>query len=446
MAYTVNKTSGAVLTTIADGTIDTTTDLTLIGKNYAGYGEVLNEDLVKLLENFANTSAPSSPIAGQIWWDTSNSLLKVYTGTAFKTVSSSTSSATTPSNNVTGDLWWDTTNAQLKVYNGSSFTLIGPAFTSGSGQSGPIIDTVTDSVGSDHVVVKMFVSDTIVAILSKDSEFTPQSAIAGFATIKPGYNLSTTVSSAQWYGTASNADTLDSLNSTQFLRSDENDSTSGRLSILNDTGIVIGADSDLTIGVSGANVTIRNTTSDGDINFNINDGGTNKTVFLVDGASAAILPGSNNTHNIGASGNVFATVYATTFNGTSTQAQYADLAEIFETDDEYSVGTLVKIGGSKEATMVLEENSPYVLGVIAENPAYLMNSDGIGQAVALIGRVPVHVTGSVEKGDRLVSAGYGKAKKYVPLDNNPLYSMHPAFIGYALEDGENELIEAFIGK
>ena len=95
MAYTVNKTSGAVLTTISDGTIDTTTDLILIGKNYAGYGEFLNENAVKLLENFANTSAPSSPLAGQMWWDTTNGLLKVYNGTTFKTVSSSTAAATT---------------------------------------------------------------------------------------------------------------------------------------------------------------------------------------------------------------------------------------------------------------------------------------------------------------------------------------------------------------
>ena len=70
MAYTVNKTSGALLATVSDGTIDNSTDLTFIGKNYSGYGELLNENFVKLLENFANTSAPSSPIAGQIWWDT----------------------------------------------------------------------------------------------------------------------------------------------------------------------------------------------------------------------------------------------------------------------------------------------------------------------------------------------------------------------------------------
>ena len=115
MAYTINKTSGTILATVADGTIDTTTDITLVGKNYAGYGEFLNENQIKLLENFANSSAPSSPIAGQIWWDTTNSLLKVYTGSAFKTISASTASSSQPSSSVTGDLWWDTTNGQLKV-------------------------------------------------------------------------------------------------------------------------------------------------------------------------------------------------------------------------------------------------------------------------------------------------------------------------------------------
>jgi len=177
MAYTVNKTSGAVLTTISDGTIDTTTDLILIGKNYAGYGEFLNENMVKMLENFANTSAPSSPLAGQMWWDTTNSLLKVYSGTAFKTVSSSTSSATTPTTGVTGDLWWDTTNGQLKVYNGTTWTTIGPAFTSGTGTSGSIVETVTDNAATDHVVVKLYVNNTVLGTISKSTVFTPQALI-----------------------------------------------------------------------------------------------------------------------------------------------------------------------------------------------------------------------------------------------------------------------------
>ena len=205
MAYTVNKTSGAVLTTISDGTIDTTTDLTLIGKNYAGYGEFLNENMVKMLENFANTSAPSSPLAGQMWWDTTNSLLKVYSGTAFKTVSSSTSSATTPSTGVTGDLWWDTTNGQLKVYNGTTWTTIGPAFTSGTGTSGSIVETVTDSGATDHVVVKLYVNNTVVGTISKSTVFTPQAALSGFATVSPGIQVSSTVTGAKFQGTATDS-------------------------------------------------------------------------------------------------------------------------------------------------------------------------------------------------------------------------------------------------
>jgi len=440
VSYTVNKTSGAVLTTIADGTIDTTTDLTLIGKNYAGYGEILNEDFVKLLENFANTSAPSSPIAGQLWWDTSGSLMKVYTGTVFKTISSSTSSATTPTNNVTGDLWWDTTNTQLKVYNGTSFTLIGPAFTTGTGQSGPVIDTITDSLGSDHVVVKMFVSDAIVAIISKDAVFTPQTAISGFATVKPGYNLSTTVSGAQFIGTVSNADTLDTINSTQFLRSDEADTTSGTFGVLNDSGITIGADSDLTIGVAGSDVTVRNTTLDGDLKFNVNDGGVNTTVAFIDGATSAILPGTTNTHNIGSASNKFATIYATTFNGTSTQAQYADVAENFAADSAYAPGTLVALGGAEEVTLANEELSDKVFGVVSTNPAHLMNAglEG-GTAVALTGRCPVCVVGQVRKGDRLVSAGNGFARAAGP-DEATAFNV----IGRALEDGADGNIEAFV--
>ena len=129
MAYTINKTDGTILSTVSDGTVDTTTDLVLIGKNYSGYGEFQNENYVKLLENFASTTAPGSPIAGQVWFDKTNNALKVYNGTVFKTVSSTTVSASTPSGADTGDLWWDTTNAQLKVYDGSAFVTIGPPYS-----------------------------------------------------------------------------------------------------------------------------------------------------------------------------------------------------------------------------------------------------------------------------------------------------------------------------
>jgi hypothetical protein len=448
MAYTVNKTNGTILATVADGTIDTTTDLTLIGKNYAGYGEFFNENLVKLLENFANTSAPSSPIAGQMWWDSTNSLLKVYTGTTFKTVSSSTSSASTPTTNVTGDLWWDTTNGQLKVYNGTSFTTIGPSFTSGTGTSGAIVETVTDSGATDHVVVKIYTNNTVVATVSKDATFTPQSALSGFATIKPGVQLSTAVSNAKFQGTATDSDQLGGIAAANFLRSDASDSTSGVLSVLNDTGIVVGVDSDFTVGVSGSDISLSNATSDGDILIKVNDGGVVSTAMTFDGATNrvsvagaptdslhiatkayvdATVSGAgalattggtmtgdilvSGTVNFGSSGNRVTTVFATTFNGTATAAEYADLAENFVPDNNYAPGTVVALGGVEEITAVNEELSDNVFGVVSSQPAYLMNSAQQGGApVAVAGRVPVRVIGRINKGDRLVSAGNGLAR------------------------------------
>jgi hypothetical protein len=126
MAYTINLTDGTIFATIADGTINTASSMTLVGKNYAGYGEFLDENFIHLLENSSNTTAPGAPLEGQLWWDSGNSLLKVYNGSVFKTISAATSSSTAPTSNVTGDLWYDTVNAQLKVWTGTAFLLVGP--------------------------------------------------------------------------------------------------------------------------------------------------------------------------------------------------------------------------------------------------------------------------------------------------------------------------------
>ncbi len=487
MAYTVNKTSGALLATVSDGTIDNTTDLIMIGKNYSGYGELLNENFVKLLENFSNTSAPSAPLAGQLWWDSTNSLLKVYNGATFKTVSSSTASGSTPSSGVTGDLWWDTTNSQLKVYNGSTWTLIGPAFTQGSGQSGPVITTVADTGATDHVIVKMYVSDTIVAIISKDSTFTPNSAISGFATIKQGYNVNSTLASAKFHGTATDSDSLGGVSAAGYLRSNDNDTTTGTLGVANDTGLTVGADADAKISVSGSDVTLANQTSDGDIIISVNDGGVVTTAAHFDGATADLIlradpsvalgaatksyvdtqlsatgaailrdgsasmqgdlvPDADNTRDLGSNALKWNQVFATTFEGQSTSAQYADLAERFAADDFIEPGTIVALGGVEEITKVNEELSDKVFGVVSTRPAYLMNSKAGGNAshpaVAVSGRVPVRVTGTVTKGDRLVSAGNGMARSASTGEANYFNC-----IGRALQDKntpEVGEIEAFV--
>lgn len=318
MAYTINKTNGAVLTTVADGTIDNTADLTLIGKNYSGYGEILNENFVKLMENFASSSQPSSPLSGQLWWDLSNNSLKVYTGTGFKVISGSTASATQPASATLGDLWFDTVNAQLRVYNGATWTLIGPSFTAGTGTSGAVITTVLDNTGASHVIVQFYVNEVIVAILSKDSTFTPQSTISGFPTISPGIQISNSVVGASFVGTALNADLLDNLNSTQFIRSDANANTTGQLGIKNDSGVTVGVDDDLRLSVSGSTVLFNNNTSNGNIDFRVNrSSGGVTTALAVDGTTGNVTiattpPPGDNTLRIATTAFVTAAVSTST--------------------------------------------------------------------------------------------------------------------------------------
>jgi hypothetical protein len=438
MSYTINLTDGTIFAVVADGTINTDSSQTLVGKNYAGYGEFLDENFIRLLENAANTTAPGAPLTGQLWYDKTNNILKCYNGTIFKSISGAIASTSQPTSNVAGDLWFDTTNDQLKVYNGTAFITIGPAFTSGEGTSGAIVTTITDNVASDHVVVQMFVNNVIVSIFSKDATFTPASAISGFATIGPGLNMSTTVSNAVFNGTATNADTLDTLNSTSFMRSDAATSNNTSISILADTGLFVGADSDAKLSVSGTSITLANQTSDGDTLLTVNDGGVTKTVIQIDGATATVGVRditnlqADGVGNIGSASLAFNTVHAK-----ATSAQYADMAERFHADAEYAPGTIVELGGINEITLAVDELSEKVFGVVSTQPAYLMNGNAGSNVthppIAMSGRVPVNVIGFVTKGDRLVSAGNGLARAG-NLDELSSFNV----IGRALESKADE--------
>ena len=449
MAYTINLTNGTIFATIADGTINTNSSMILVGKNYAGYGEFLDENFIHLLENGSNATAPGAPLTGQLWLDSATSLMKVYTGTAFKTISAATASATAPTGNVTGDIWWDTVNQQLKVWNGSAFVLVGPASSSGQGTSGAIVETVTDNVAVDHVVIKLYVANTIVGIISKDATFTPQVAIVGFATISPGIQLSSTVSNNLFRGTSTDSQSLGGVSATSFLRSDQNDTTSGTLGILNDTGLTVGADQDAKISVTTAtsSVNIQNQTQDANIAVVVNDGGVTTTALLVNGSTSQVgVLGITNLNssgvgNIGAAGAVFNTVFAT-----ATTALYADVAERFAADVEMLPGTVVELGGSAEITKSVDELSENVFGVISTRAAYLMNSgagtDSTHPPIAMTGRVPVRVTGSIRKGDRLVAAGNGLARAAKAGEATAFNT-----IGRSLESKESEslgVIEAIV--
>jgi hypothetical protein len=445
MAYTITTTAGATLASIADGTINSTaTSLTLIGKNYAGYGIFLNENYIKLLENFTNSSAPNAPLTGQLWYDSTNALLKVYNGTIWKPISSSASGSSQPASPVTGDLWYDSANAQLKVWSGSAFITVGPSYTTTSGTSGAVVETILDSGSASHVVVKFFISNTVVGILSKDSTFTPQTSISGFTTIVPGFNLSSAIAGALFTGTVSTASTLQGITASQFLRSDQAASSAYAVTV---GSLLVG--SDLTVATSSGDVNVTNGTSNKDLNLFINKGGvstkaigitgTNGRVVLgndlnVTGAAnvtgtttlgvtsvtgaitlaAQMLPSANISVELGSTSLRWANVWATTFRGTAITAQYADLAERFEADNVYSPGTVVELGGEKEITAADQDLSDRVFGVISTRAGFLMNgeagSDITHPPVAMQGRVPVRVIGTVKKGDRLVSAGAGLAR------------------------------------
>jgi len=288
MAYTINNTAGTTLKVLADGTIDTaTTDLTLIGKGYAGFGERLNENFVKLLENFANTSEPSNKIKGQLWYDSLNNQINVYTGNKFKPVGSTTNSASAPSNAVLGDMWFDTSNTQLYIYSGTAWTLIGPTTVSGSGVTQVVAEAIEDNVGVQKSILKFVTNDTIVGIVSAE-EFTPGSAISGFATIKKGITLSTAISGNKLDGTATDADALGGVAAANYLRSNANDTTSGTLGVLNDDGLTIGSGSDITMKLSSDDFTIAQTTQDKDIIFTVNDGGTTTEALRINGSTGRI--------------------------------------------------------------------------------------------------------------------------------------------------------------
>jgi hypothetical protein len=452
MAYTINKYDGSQVTVIADGTIDNTLDIKLIGKNYAGYGEVQNENLVFLLENFSNATQPSKPIRGQIWFDSGTRKLKFYDGTKFRTTGGAEISATAPTGLTTGDFWYDTTNDQLYAWNGVEFILIGPQGVSGSGTTQMLSRSVLDSNSVGHAIIEAIVNDKTVYIISAD-EFTLSAInpITGFTAIKKGLTLAysstgVTATDDRFWGTATDSDKLGGVAAANYVQSGSaNFNTLVRFS---DLGYTVGNNNSLKVFIeSSTDPIIQNQVGD-KIIFRTTVASVTRTPLKIIGND--ILPGVDNSSDIGTTSFKFRTIYANSFNGTATQAstldvsgtfraastsatassiaardgsgnlyaslfqgeasqaRYADLAEKYLADDEYEVGTVVVIGGEKEVTASVWGKR--ALGAVSANPAYMMNSDLEGGTyIALKGRVPVKVIGSVKKGDNLIAANDGCA-------------------------------------
>ena len=288
MSYTVNKTNGSVLTIVGDGTVDSTsTDITLVGRKYSGYGEVLNENTIKLLENFANRTAPNSPLEGQVWYDTLEGRLKVYTGSVFKPTGGPLVQDTEPAGLVIGDLWINNEANQLYFYDGVDLSLAGPIYSNAEGKHGWIVENIVDTGNNGRSITGLWVNGERIGILSR-YQFTPRTAINGFASINVGLNFSTAVTGLKLHGTATSADAVAGIAPGQFLRSDESDITTGTLGVLNNGGLTLGSSSNFTQFINSTVTTFKNNLQDRDWLLQVNSSVTGGLTNAIDIDSSAL--------------------------------------------------------------------------------------------------------------------------------------------------------------
>jgi hypothetical protein len=343
MPYILYNSNGTQLATIADGSINaTSTPLTFVGKNYAGYGSILNQNLVYLLQNFANPTSPTNPVIGQLWYDSANKILKTYNGSIFKPLSSFNAGILPPTNNTTGDFWFDQNANQLYFYNGVSFILIGPQQT-GDSVANALPSQALGTDKNKHNILNFKVTDDsgisrIVGVASRD-EFTPSPNTelydANFTIIKQGITLPTSdanngnsISNANegayyFWGTAATAAALVYPTNAGspavvhpatdfFLYSDWKNALNDGLHINNNYGIIVGPRDDFKFQYSGAPNfygQIVNMTGAG-IDFQINLNGQTSTVISIQ--SESLIPSQTLAFDLGSPSNTYNNLYVNT--------------------------------------------------------------------------------------------------------------------------------------
>ena len=362
MTYVINNYDGTTLVSIADRTVNTTrTSIKLPGRDYPRYGEPVVENLVWMLQHFAAPSEPSNPITGQVWYDTNSQSLRVYNGAAWIGTGKTVTGSGFPISGELGQVFYNTAKRQMYVYDPAQtpipWKLIGPIGAyDNSDPANPLpgftsmeAATVVDTSSITRSIIKIVVKGQLVAVFSNDPSFAV-TTLPGFTTILPGLNLSSTLS-AVFNGSAVSAQTAG--NSSQ-------------------------------LGGAAASTYMRKDQSN--------------------------IPTLDASFDLGSTAQRLANVYVVTFNGVATSARYADLAERYHCDETANPGRLVSIGGKEEVTLCRHKGSTDVLGVISTAPGLMLNSEAGDNLthpyVALAGRVPVMVIGSVQKGQRLMASGY----------------------------------------
>jgi hypothetical protein len=384
MPYILNKTNGAVLATLQDASIDLTTNLTFVGRNYSGYGEIFNENFVKLLENFSSSVKPTKPLQGQLWFDNTadNRRLNVcYDGKNFKGIASIRVQTNTPDSSVKGDLWWDSANNQLKAFDGAGYQIIGPATSSASRSKWAFdeeIGTNAPTNTSYSIIKGLIGSDPIITIAGLGSALDPATRLDPkntsdlYDNFRNGVRKGITLAGCDANGSSTSSEYYFWGTAVESLRA-----------------------------VTATNVTLSNSKANAEF-----------YVTFVSTATGSQQMFTTSTFHFNPSSNILTT--------TASAARYADLAERYEADATYEVGTVLVIGGPKEVTVTTTFADTRVAGIVSKNPAYMMNSeagsDETHPYIALKGRVPCKVVGYIEKGDLLVTsshAGYACTGKSV---------------------------------
>jgi hypothetical protein len=397
MPYILNKTNGTIVATVQDASLDLSTDLIFVGRNYAGYGEWQNENFLKLLENFANTINPPKPIEGQLWFDTSNKRINSYDGVRWRSLANLTVNDEVPvlAEPKEGDLWYSTLEEQLYAYNGEDYVLIGPPSGADTRAQwrGDIEDGFVDRAKKYIIKAVVGINNDVIAVASAET-FTVDLATEAPFPKYPIYNPATTATISKGI-TLVGADYL-----------------TGRSE---SAGIYFWGTARHAVDANTATTTLE------------------ITLELPPATGGYPIPFVNTSTSIYNASEVYSTstffynpaeksVNTDLFRGIATSAYYADLAERYEADQPYDVGSVVVIGGDKEITETHQRANLSVAGVISSNPAYMMNSEaGNDQThpyVALRGRVPCKVIGPVKKGELLVTSSYpGYAEPYKQGDN-----------------------------
>lgn len=296
MAYTISYTDVANKGTITveDGTVNRQTTLGFSGRNTTSYGAVVAENFLHLLENFAATTEPVNPVEGQLWYNNTLGVetLYVYNGTNWVPASGITKSISTPALAQTGDLWVDTDNQQLYLFTGGGWILVGPSFSDGLA-TGAKADQIVGQDNNLYTILRIEVAGQTVGIISgSDNTFIPKTTIAGFPQINPGFNVITRdtdadgLSNYKFFGTAEKAESLIVNNSVvaagDFLRGDVTSTTTFPINVQNNQGINYGVNGELTIGVEGQAGIIQHNVGGSNIDLRVRNNNQTRTVIRVD--------------------------------------------------------------------------------------------------------------------------------------------------------------------